>query len=60
MYVAKVQYVCQVYRDKEFEDVAIFSAFLDQPLYYTVSTIFFNFALYTFGFQFCIRNSKKM
>ena len=60
MCVAEYRYVYQVYRDKEFEDVAIFSAFLDQPLYFTVNTIFFNFALYTFGFRFCIRNSKKM
>ena len=29
--------MCQVYRDKEYDDVAIFSAFLDHKLYFTVS-----------------------
>ena len=31
------RYVYQVYRDKQFGDRAIFSAFLDQKLYFTVS-----------------------
>ena len=29
--------MCQVYRDKEYDDVAILSAFLDHKLYFTVS-----------------------
>ena len=29
--------MCQVYRDKEYEDVAIFSAFLDHKLHFTLS-----------------------
>ena len=31
------RYVCQMYRHKEYEDVAIFSAFLDHKLHFTVS-----------------------
>ena len=32
-------YVYQVYRDKDYEDTAIFSAFLKQRLYFTVSEL---------------------
>ena len=33
------QYVCQMYRDKDYEDVAIFSAFLEHKLHFSVSVL---------------------
>ena len=31
--------MCQVYRDKEYDDIVLFSAFLHHELYFTVSVI---------------------